>query len=198
MKFGRWKFNKKVMNEEKNNTPVDENGTDQQQPEINTDHELPAEPENASEKRIAQLEEQVSAANDKYLRLYSEFDNYRKRTIKERADLLQTAGADVIKNLLPVLDDFERAVRNNETATDLAAVNEGIKLVASKFQHVLTKLGLEQMNATGQPFDVDLHEAITNIPAPTEELKGKVVDEVEKGYTLSGKVIRFAKVVVGS
>lgn len=198
MKFGRWKFNKKVMSEENKTTPVDENATDQQQPEINADHELPAEPVNAAEKRIAELEEQVSAANDKYLRLYSEFDNYRKRTIKERADLLQTAGADVIKSLLPVLDDFERAVRNNEKATDLAAVNEGIKLVASKFQSVLNKLGLEPMNANGQAFDADLHEAITNIPAPSEDLKGKVVDEVEKGYTLHGKVVRYAKVVVGS
>lgn len=186
------------MSEENNTTPVNENETDQQQSELNAEKELPGEPENPTEKRIAELEEQVSAANDKYLRLYSEFDNYRKRTIKERADLLLTAGADVIKSLLPVVDDFERAIRNNEKATDIAAVNEGVQLVANKFRGILTKGGLEPMNAQGQPFDPDLHEAITNIPAPSEDLKGKVVDEVEKGYLLHGKVIRFAKVVVGS
>lgn len=148
--------------------------------------------------RIATLEEQVATNNDKYLRLYSEFDNYRRRTIKENLDLRKTAAEEVIKKLLPVVDDFERAVRNNATATDLAAVNEGIQLIANKLQHLLTQQGLEPMNAAGQPFDSELHEAITEIPAPTPELKGKVVDEVEKGYLLNGKVIRYAKVVVGS
>lgn len=160
--------------------------------------ELGKEPASGPEKRIAELETQVSMLNDKYLRIYSEFDNFRKRTAKERVEILNMAASDVIKSLLPVVDDFERAIRNNEKATDVASVNEGVNLIAQKLRSILNKNGLEAMNSIGQPFDVDLHEAITNIPAPSEDLKGKVVDEVEKGYMLNGKVIRFAKVVVGS
>ncbi|MCU0435907.1 MAG: nucleotide exchange factor GrpE [Bacteroidia bacterium] len=148
--------------------------------------------------RIAGLEQQVAMLNDKYLRLYSEFDNYRRRTAKESLELRKTAAEEVIKKLLPILDDFERAIRNNATATDVAAINEGVQLIAGKFHHVLTQQGLEAMNAGGQAFDPEFHEAITEIPAPAPELKGKVVDEVEKGYLLAGKVIRYAKVVVGS
>ncbi|MCA6364591.1 MAG: nucleotide exchange factor GrpE [Bacteroidetes bacterium] len=161
--------------------------------------EMPETPEATGDAaRIAELEQQVATLNDKYLRLYSEFDNYRRRTAKENLELRKTAAEEVIKKLLPVLDDFDRAVRNNATATDLAAVTEGVQLVAGKFHHVLTQQGLEAMNAGGQPFDPEFHEAITEIPAPAPELKGKVVDEVEKGYLLGGKVIRYAKVVVGS
>lgn len=148
--------------------------------------------------KTAEYEQKLAEANDKYLRLYSEFDNYRKRTSRERIDLLKTAGEDVIKSLLPILDDFERAVKSNETATDIAAVNEGVKLVQQKFRNLLLQKGLEPMNTIGQPFDTDMHEALTNIPAPSEDMKGKVVDELEKGYTLGGKVIRFAKVIVGN
>lgn len=148
--------------------------------------------------KIADLEQKLAETNDKYLRLYSEFDNYRKRTSRERIDLLKTAGEDIIKNLLPVVDDFERAVRSNETATDITAVNEGVKLVQQKFRNLLTQKGLEVMNTIGQPFDSDQHEAITNIPAPSDDMKGKVVEELEKGYLLGGKIIRFAKVIVGS
>ncbi|HEU4718522.1 MAG TPA: nucleotide exchange factor GrpE [Bacteroidia bacterium] len=182
------------MTENKDKKPVntEQPETDEQQ------HELPGEPENESAKKIAELEEQVSTLNDKYLRLYSEFDNFRKRTAKERVEILSMAGADMIKSLLPVIDDFERALRNNEKATDVAAVNEGVNLIAQKFRSILASKGLEPLESLGKPFDVDMHEAITNIPAPSEELKGKVVDEVEKGYMLNGKVIRFAKVVVGS
>jgi molecular chaperone GrpE len=179
---------------ENNETPVENNEVVQPDP----GHELPQEPENGAEKRIAELEEQVSTLNDKYLRLYSEFDNFRKRTQKERSELLLNAGADMLKSLLPVLDDFERAIRNNENVTDAAAVKEGMELIAQKFRGILTRTGLEPIDSNGKPFDVDLHEAITNIPAPSPELKGKVVDEVEKGYMLNGKILRFAKVVVGS
>jgi molecular chaperone GrpE len=184
------------MTDSSKETPVNENETEQTAD--GQEKELPAEPVNDAEKRIADLEMQVAAANDKYLRLYSEFDNFRKRTAKERVELLNTAGADVIKNLLPVVDDFERALKNNETATDVKSVNEGVNLVAQKLRSILTKSGLQPIEAIGQPFDVDLHEAITNIPAPTPDLKGKVVDEVEKGYMMNGKVIRFSKVIVGS
>ncbi|WP_342647954.1 nucleotide exchange factor GrpE [Mucilaginibacter sp. CSA2-8R] len=144
------------------------------------------------------LKEDLALANDKYLRLYAEFDNYKRRTTKERVELLQTAGKEVIVSMLPVIDDFERAVKAMENATDINAVKEGVLLVQSKFKNILTQKGLKEMEAKGTAFDADIHEAITNIPAPTDDLKGKVVDELEKGYYLNEKVVRFAKVVVGA
>jgi len=149
------------------------------------------------EERIEALENQLNELNDKYLRLFSEFDNYRKRTNKERLELLKTASEDTIINLLPVLDDFERAMaameKNGVTGVDV----DGIKLIYNKLLGILTKKGLEPITTKGQPFDTDFHEALTTVPAPEEELKGKVIDEIEKGYLLGGKVIRFARVVVG-
>jgi molecular chaperone GrpE len=144
------------------------------------------------------LKEELALANDKYLRLYAEFDNFRRRTNKERAELLQTAGKEVIVSLLPLLDDFERAVRSMENATDINAVKEGVVLVQNKLNNILSQKGLKPMESIGHPFDAELHEAITNIPAPTDEQKGKVIDEMEKGYYLNDKVIRFAKVIVGA
>jgi len=144
------------------------------------------------------LKAELAEANDKYLRLYAEFDNYKRRTNKERVELLQTAGKDVIVDLLTVLDDFERATKSMETATDVQAVKEGISLVQNKLKNILSNKGLKEMDSIGTPFDADIHEAITNIPAPSEEMKGKVIDQVEKGYYLNDKVIRFAKVVVGA
>jgi molecular chaperone GrpE len=144
------------------------------------------------------LKEELALANDKFLRLYAEFDNYKRRTSKERVELLQTAGKDVIVSLLPVLDDFERASRAIETAKDITAVKEGISLVHNKFKNLLTQKGLKEMVSKGEVFDADVHEAVTNIPAPDESLKGKVVDVLEEGYLLNDKVIRFAKVVVGA
>lgn len=148
--------------------------------------------------KIAELEAKLAEANDKYLRLYSEFDNFRKRSARERVELIKTAGEDVFKVVLPVIDDFERAIKANETATDLAALNEGFHLIYNKFKSSLKHQGLEVMESIGKPFDADLMEAITSIPAPSEDMKGKVIDEIEKGYSLHGKVIRFAKVVTGS
>lgn len=144
------------------------------------------------------LKDELAQANDKYLRLYAEFDNFRRRTQKERADERQNAGKDVITALLPVLDDFERAMKAMETAADVTAVKEGVALVQHKLKNILTQKGLKEMEAKGEAFDADLHEAITNIPAPSDDLKGKVVDELEKGYFLNDKVVRFAKVVVGA
>src|ERR1700761_9247020 len=141
------------------------------------------------------LKEELALANDKYLRLYAEFDNFRRRTTKERVELLQTAGKEVIVSMLPVLDDFDRALKAMETATDVIPVKEGVALVQNKLKHILTGKGVKEMQTKGQPFDADIHEAITNIPAG-DELKGKVVDELEKGYYLNDKVLRFAKVVV--
>ncbi len=144
------------------------------------------------------LKEELALANDKYLRLYAEFDNFRRRTTKERIELLQTAGKEIIVSMIPVLDDFERAGKAMETSTDVNAVKEGIALIQNKLTSILTQKGLKPMGSIGTAFDADLHEAITNIPAPTDDMKGKVIDEMEKGYYLNDTVIRFAKVVVGA
>lgn len=144
------------------------------------------------------LKEELALANDKYLRLYAEFDNFRRRTIKEREEARKMEGKDLFVALLPVLDDFERALKAMENAVDVAPVKEGVTLVQSKLKNTLIQKGLKAMESIGSPFDPELHEAITNIPAPTEDLKGKVIDEMEKGYYLNDKVVRFAKVIVGA
>jgi molecular chaperone GrpE len=141
--------------------------------------------------------DKIVELNDRFLRLYAEFDNYRKRTNKEKIDLISSAGEGILKDLLPVMDDFERAIANNETAEDLVSVKEGFHLIFNKFRHILESKGLKKMEAKGESFDSELHEAIANVPAPTDDLKGKVIDDVEKGYYLNEKVIRYAKVVVG-
>lgn len=143
-------------------------------------------------------EEKYTELNDKFLRLYSEFDNYKKRTAKERIEFAKSAAQDVFVAILPVIDDFERAIKSNETLEDINAIKEGLKLIHHKFSATLSKKGLEPMDTIGKEFDADLHEAITNIPAQSDDMKGKVIDEVEKGYLLNGKVIRYAKVVVGA
>ncbi len=141
---------------------------------------------------------QLAEANDKYLRLYAEFDNYKRRTTKERLDLLQSAGKEVIADLLPVLDDFERTMKALDSSPESDSIKEGIKLVHQKLFKTLGQKGLKEMVSIGTVFNPDLQEAITNIPAPSDDLKGKVIDEVEKGYYLNDKVLRYAKVVVGS
>jgi len=144
------------------------------------------------------LKEELALANDKYLRLYAEFDNFRRRTIKEREEARKMEGKELIVSLLPVLDDFERALKSIEKATDVAPVKEGVILVQNKLKNTLAQKGLKPMETIGAPFDPELQEAITNIPAPSEDMVGKVVDEMEKGYFLNDKVVRFAKVIVGS
>ena len=144
------------------------------------------------------MKQEVALANEKYLRLYAEFDNFRRRTAKERQELLQTAGKDVIVSLLPVLDDFDRAGRSMENTTDVNAVKEGIALIQQKLKNILVQKGLKEMQSIGNAFDPELHEAITSVPVPSEQEKGKVIDEVEKGYYLNDKVARFAKVIVGN
>jgi len=143
------------------------------------------------------LEAELRESKDKYIRLAAEFDNFRKRTAKERVELFQTAGRDVITDLLDVLDDADRAQAELEKSNDNAALKDGIKLVFNKLRNILQSKGLKPMEAIGKDFDPDLFEAITEIPAPAEDLKGKVVDEVTKGYYLNDKIIRHAKVVVG-
>ena len=151
----------------------------------------------AREKEIEELKAQVEEQKDRYLRLSAEFDNYRKRTLKERSDMLKTVNGDTLSGMLPVLDDLERAMQSMEKATDVAAVREGVTLIYSKIQEFLKNKGIVEIDAMNQVFDTDLHEAITKIPAPTEDLKGKVVDVIQKGYKIDTKVIRYAKVVVG-
>lgn len=199
-------FNKKKKEEE----PVVENNTAEAAESINENAtesvENTAAEQNetvASEPVVElsveeKLQQQVAELNDKYLRLFAEFDNFKRRTQKERVELLQTAGKDIVISLLPVLDDFERAIKATEKSTEVAPVREGIELVQTKLKSILSQKGLKEIESLNTPFDTDLHEAITQIPSPTEEQKGKVIDELEKGYTLNDKVVRFAKVVVGA
>jgi len=145
-----------------------------------------------------EYQSKVNELNDKFLRLYSEFDNFRKRSLKEKIDMSRTASEDVIKDLLPVLDDFDRAIASMKDTDKVEAVKEGVELIYSKMKAIFTTKGVKEMKSIGENFDTDFHEAITSIPAPNEELKNKVVDEIQKGYLLHDKVIRFAKVVTGN
>jgi molecular chaperone GrpE len=135
---------------------------------------------------------------DKYVRLYAEFENFRKRTSKEKLDLIKTANEALMASLLPVVDDFDRALKNMPDDETVKPIKEGVVLISNKLSKELASKGLQEMNALHEDFNSELHEAITQIPAPTPELKGKVVDVVEKGYFLGDKVIRFAKVVIGA
>lgn len=146
---------------------------------------------------LKEAEEKYSALNDKYLRLYSDFDNHRRRSAKEKIELLDRAGSDIVLEMLSVIDDFERAIKNNETVEDIESLKEGFQLIYNKLFKTLENKGLKPMDSIGTDFDTDLHEAITNIPAPSEDMKGKVVDVAEKGYLLRDKVIRYAKVIIG-
>ncbi len=150
------------------------------------------------EEKILQLETELKNCEDKYLRLYSDFDNFRRRTSKERIELSKTASADTIGSLLTVVDDFERALNAMKDADNIEAVKEGVDLIYNKLSDILKRQGLEEMHSIGEEFNTDYHEAITNMPAESEELKGKIIDQIEKGYLLKGNVLRFAKVVVGS
>ena len=139
----------------------------------------------------------IAELNDKYLRLAAEYDNYRRRTLKEKMELSKTAGEDLLLNILPVMDDFERGLNTIDQAKDIKAVKAGIQLIYNKFGEFLKQRGVKEIKAKEKEFDTDLHEAITKIPAPNAKLKGKVVDVIEKGYYLNEKIIRFSKVVIG-
>lgn len=183
--------NKQVASEETKSETTD-------QIEEATEENVEETPEvNEEESKIEELTRKVSEMNDKYLRLSAEYDNYRKRTLKERMELTKSAGEGLLRGMLPVVDDFERAISHLGEASDLNAVKEGIDLIYNKFQEFLKQNGVNEIDAKEKDFDTDLHEAITKIPAPDESMKGKVIDCVEKGYMLNDKVMRFAKVVVG-
>lgn len=185
---------KENLNEEelKNQTAPEESGeeaTEKEEVSLTEEEKLAQELEKAN----AEIEDQ----KDKYLRLSAEFDNYRKRTMKEKAELILNGGEKSISSILPIVDDFERALKNMETATDVAAVKEGVELIYNKFMTVLGQNGVKVIETKEQPLDTDYHEAVAVIPAPDEALKGKILDCVQTGYTLNDKVIRHAKVVVG-
>lgn len=184
------KKNKKTAEEQTEQTEV-VNDKEQVEETDTTDQEV------EQPNREAELEAQVAAMNDKYLRLYAEFDNFRRRTAKQQIELQKTAGSDTIREVLPVLDDFDRAIESNKEIDDPEELKKGFELIYNKFKGTLQKNGLKEIDAKEKPFDTDLHEAITNVPAPSEDLKGKVVDVVEKGYYLNDHVLRFSKVVVG-
>lgn len=148
------------------------------------------------EKQLEELQEKYNELNDKYLRLFSEFDNYRKRTAKEKLELAKTASESLMLELLPVIDDFERALQTMEKS-DCKADYEGVLLICNKLKRTLQQKGLEEIEAVGIDFNTDEHEALTNVPVADEAQKGKVIDVIQKGYKLNGKVIRFARVVVG-
>ncbi|MDD3569085.1 MAG: nucleotide exchange factor GrpE [Bacteroidales bacterium] len=146
---------------------------------------------------IEELQKQLDEAKDKYIRLSAEFDNFRKRTQREKMDLIKYGSEDVIKGILPLIDDFERAIKHSETATDVEAMKQGLTLIHGKFLEFLRSNGVKEIEAIGLELDTDRHDAITKIPAPEDKLKGKIVDVVEKGYMLNDKVVRFSKVVIG-
>lgn len=182
--------NEKAVNEDSVDNVQEEELNEEGKKEVQEEKE----PELSEEEK---LNAKLAELNDKYVRLSAEFDNYRRRTLKEKMELTKTAGEGLLLALLPVIDDFDRALSHMDEAKDIDALKEGIALIYNKFGEYLTQQGLKEIEAKEQPFDTDVHEAVTKIPAPTEELKGKVIDCIEKGYTLHEKVVRFSKVVVG-
>ena len=184
----------------KNEEVVEETAqTEENQQEETAQEEAPAAEQTVEEQLAGMLEEaqqMVREEKDKYLRLSAEFDNYRKRTLKEKAELIKNGGEKTLTAILPVLDDFERALKNMETSEETKAMKEGVELIFNKFQKILGQEGLQKIETEGKEFDTDFHEAIALIPAPSEDLKGKILDCVQTGYMLNEKVIRHAKVSV--
>ena len=167
--------------------------TDEHQPDMGAPDQQPDQPVD----ELGKAKQDAAEWKDRYLRLYAEFDNFRKRSMKEKSEILTTASGDMMKEMLAIVDDFDRAVQANATVDNIDVVKEGFVLIHSKLYRKLESKGLKPMEATGKPFDTDFHEAITQIPAPSRDMVGKVVDEVEKGYLLHEKVLRYAKVVIG-
>lgn len=184
---------KKVKEEELEDTNTE---TNEQETEDTVTKEV-ADEGNDIEKLLEEANSKVEDLEDKYLRLSAEFDNYRKRTMKEKAELIKTGGEKVVSSILPILDDLERAIKNMETSEDIVAMKEGVELIYNKFMKILAENGVQKIETKDKDFDTDYHEAIALVPAPTEEQKGKILDCVQNGYTLNDKVVRHAKVVVG-
>ena len=187
---------KKVKEEELNVEETLNNAEEQPQDE-QAENAAPMTHEEELEKELETAQETIEEQKDKYLRLSAEFDNYRKRTMKEKAELILNGGEKSLSSILPVVDDFERAIKTMETATDVQAVKEGVELIYNKFMATLAQNGVKVIETKDQPLNTDYHEAIAVIPAPSEAQKGKILDCVQTGYTLNYKVLRHAKVVVG-
>ena len=187
---------KKVKEEELNVEETLNNAEEQPQDE-QAENAVPMTHEAELEKELETAQETIEEQKDKYLRLSAEFDNYRKRTMKEKAELILNGGEKSLSSILPVVDDFERAIKTMETATDVQAVKEGVELIYNKFMATLAQNGVKVIETKDQPLNTDYHEAIAVIPAPSEAQKGKILDCVQTGYTLNDKVLRHAKVVVG-
>ncbi len=149
------------------------------------------------EERIAALEAELAKEKKEYMFLMAEFDNFRKRTLKDKAEIIKNGAENAMRNILPIIDDFDRALQATATSEDVDAVREGVELIYNKFIKYLESNGVKEMTTTGEAFDADIHEAVTTFPAPSEELKGKIIDTVQKGYSINDKVLRHAKVVVG-
>lgn len=187
---------KKVKEEELNVEETLNNAEEQPQDE-QAENAAPMTHEEELEKELETAQETIEEQKDKYLRLSAEFDNYRKRTMKEKAELILNGGEKSLSSILTVVDDFERAIKTMETATDVQAVKEGVELIYNKFMATLAQNGVKVIETKDQPLNTDYHEAIAVIPAPSEAQKGKILDCVQTGYTLNDKVLRHAKVVVG-
>lgn len=187
---------KKVKEEELNVEETLNNAEEQPQDE-QAENAAPMTHEEELEKELETAQETIEEQKDKYLRLSAEFDNYRKRTMKEKAELILNGGEKSLSSILPVVDDFERAIKTMETATDVQAVKEGVELIYNKFMATLAQNGVKVIETKDQPLNTDYHEAIAVIPSPSEAQKGKILDCVQTGYTLNDKVLRHAKVVVG-
>ena len=187
----------KKVKEEELNVEETHNPAEDQPQNDQAEEAAPLTHEEQLEKELEDAQAVIEEQKDKYLRLSAEFDNYRKRTMKEKAELILNGGEKSISSILPVIDDFERAIKTMETAKDVKAVKEGVELIYNKFMAVMAQNGVKVIETKDQPLDTDYHEAIAVIPAPSEEQKGKILDCVQTGYTLNDKVIRHAKVVVG-
>lgn len=188
-------INKETMNEEVNENLVSEN-TEEQTAAEEQQSAAEAPKELTPEEQIAELEKQITELKNQQLYKVAEFDNFRKRVMQEKAELIKNGGTKVITTLLPIIDDLERAQQNMDKYEDVAAVKEGLNLIIDKFFKLLAQEGLKKMDVVGTPFDSDLHEAIAMVPGQPDELKGKVIDCMTAGYTLNDKVIRYAKVAV--
>ncbi|HNZ43494.1 MAG TPA: nucleotide exchange factor GrpE [Bacteroidales bacterium] len=189
----------------KGSTHMKDGQTDQQKVDENIQSDVTQETEQEQENHeqekdgiISEQKSRIEELNNKYLYLFAEFDNFRKRTSKEKLDLIKTASSGIVTAMLPVLDDFERAIRAFPDDENMKSLKDGVVLIYEKYRAVLVKAGLEEIKAMGEEFNTDIHEAVANVPAQTEEQKGKIIDVTEKGYYLNGVVIRFAKVVVAN
>ncbi|MFP4017974.1 MAG: nucleotide exchange factor GrpE [Bacteroidales bacterium] len=181
---------KKVKQEKEASSQKEKKQEDKQEEQKDAEKEKSEQKEKTDKEKLNELQ-------DKYLRLTAEYDNYRRRTLKEKMELSRNAGEDILQSMLPVMDDFDRALQSIDEAEDIEAVKEGIHLIYNKFKELLEQKGVKEIGAKDEEFNTDKHEAVSKIPAPSEDMKGKVVDVVQKGYYLNNKVLRFSKVVVG-